>query len=249
MRLEQIDRRVLGAVRFLDGNTGLHISSPLSVEGKGVHLVRNRSSYYVIFHALRLKAHTRAFRQPPRTPALGSVEIELKVIDPGRRYLSRRCTLRLPRDPDPSHMDRENSLFRPVEVRLFPSPTAGTAPGWAVIRATVTAEGRRKTLAGALIRVLRASESRQLASGLSDERGEALVAVPGIPITTWEEGPGPVLTTRVEAILEVVFDPKAEEIPDPDDLEARRSLLPHSRSREILTSGRVLVKALSVPLP
>jgi hypothetical protein len=57
-----------------------------------------------------------------------------------------------------------------------------------------------------------------LAMGLADNRGEALVPVLGIPITTWGETPGAVVATDIDVTLEVVFDPEVRRIADTDAL-------------------------------
>lgn len=246
---EAVERRALGALRVLDATTGVPIAEPLAIQGTGVRLARNRRGWYVIMAAPGLPAHVDAFAQPPSTPAVGSVAVELTVADPGGRFLARRCTIRLPRDPVPANAAQPASLFTPIDVALYPSPAARVAPGWAVVRATVSAQGTDRQLAGALIRAIRTSDSARLAAGVSDRRGEALVAVPGIPVTTWEEGPGPVLASELDVTLETVVDPAAPAIPDPDDLEAHRATLPTGSASVRLAAGRVLVAALAVAVP
>jgi hypothetical protein len=108
------------------------------------------------------------------------------------------------------------------------------------------ASGSGDALSGVLIRVLRTSDSVHLASGLSDPRGEALVAVPGIPVTTWDEGTEAVLTNEIGVILHAVHDPTGGQPPDPDDLEARHMTLLSSRTNVMLASGRELVLTLTV---
>jgi hypothetical protein len=49
--VELLDDRVLGAIRFLDAETGLPIRSPLSVAGEGMCFVANRSGMFVITRA------------------------------------------------------------------------------------------------------------------------------------------------------------------------------------------------------
>lgn len=249
---EAVDRRVLGALRPIDALTGVQIAAPLVVSAPGVRLTRNRSGRYVLLAAPGLEVHTTAFASPPPSPANGSVAIEVTVADPAGRFLTRRATVRLPRDPSPAAVTQPDSLFALVDVAMYPAPAARTAAGWAVIRATVTGTSGGsppRPLAGALIRVVRASDAARLAAGLSDARGEALVAVPGIPITTWDAGPGPVLATETDVTLETIFDPAAPAIPDPDDLEARRATLPSSAVPAKLAAGREIVAALVVALP
>jgi len=249
MRLEHVDRRVLGAVRFVDAATGVDVREPLAVTAPGVRWIRNQSGWYVIAGAPGLETHVDSFAAPPSTPALETITVTLTVRDPRGRYLPRLQTLRLPRDPDPQHDAAANSLFRAVDVVLFPAPGARPPAGWAVVRAGVTAAGTGAPVAGALIRVVRMSDGEHLASGLSDHRGEALVPVPGIPLTTSDAGPGPVVATEVAVTLEVIVDPTAPEVPDPDDLETRHAALRVASSNAMLASGRVLVASFSVPLP
>lgn len=240
-------RRALGAVRFVDATTGLRITEPLRVEAPGVRWARTLQGWYAILSAPLVNTASGSLESPPAAPAVGSTPLLATVEDPSGRYLPRRCTVPFPRDPDPAHADEEDSLFRPVAVRLFRSSLAPTAPGWAVVRAQVRDPESGAPLPGALVRVVRFNPPEELlASGLADARGEALVAVPGIPITTWAQGPGPgpVLATRVEAWLHVSWDPEAGPLPDPDDLEARRDELLVGSRRATLQAGQLLVTTL-----
>lgn len=239
MRHEAVEPRVLGAVRFLDAATLLPVGAPLSVGGDGVRLVRNRQGLYVLAEA-----------PGPRA--------EMTVRDPGGRYLPRRLGVDLPRDPDPAHADQAGSLFRPVDVLLYPAPAASVAPGWAVVRATVVRAGSGSPLGGALLRVLRKADGVVLARALSDwrgsVRGEALVAVPGIPITTWGDGEpeAPVLVNEVPVTLEAFVDPAFDPLgpaPDPDRLESLRGGLPSASAELRLASGRTEKKTLTVAMP
>lgn len=253
MRLEQVEQRVLGAIRFVDSTTKLRIGSPLSVKAAGLNFVRNRSGHYVIANALGLEAHTAAFEKPPASPALGTLPFEISVADPTGQFLPRRHALKLPRDPDPQHAGASDSLFQLIDVELFPSSIAQTGPGWAVIRATVLKRGTKEPLKGSLIRVTRkngaAGDENPLGRGLTDKRGEALVAVPGIPVTTFGEGAGAVTTNEIDVTIEVFFDPNASGIPDPDDLEARRASLKTAKTDTKLASGRMFPLTLEVTLP
>jgi hypothetical protein len=248
--LENVDRRVLGAVRFLDATTQLKIADGLRVQAETATLRINGSGLFVIWSAQGLEAHEDAFESPPAAPAVGNVQVVLTVFDTASRYLTRRCTLRLPRDPDVDKIGLTSSLFRPVDVRLFPAPTAPVLSGWALIRATVKKTGTDFVLPGALIRVLKTADQSPLACGLSDSRGEALVAVPGIPVTTFGEGGGgAVIGTEIDVTIQTIFDPAAIGAPDPDDLEQRKDALPRSTVSIKLASSRLLITNLTVPLP
>lgn len=245
MITEQTDRRVLGALRFIDAVSGLEITERLVVSAEGARWTRNRRGWYVLRAVPELAAHEDSFDAPPAAPAIGSVRVRFNVKDPGARYLARRGTIEVPRDPDPAHAAQGASLFRATPVALFPAPQAPTAPGWAVVRASVAGPAAGTVLAGALLRAVRASDNTRLGSGMTDTRGEALVAIQGIPSTTFGEGAGPVLATDVAARLEVVFDPNAAgAFPDPDDLEARRAQLLVKSAPVTLASGRAVKVAV-----
>jgi hypothetical protein len=268
MIVEIVDRRVLGAVVFIDATTHLRVISPLRVDSEGGTLIRNNRGLYVIRSANGLDAYTDSFQQQPSPPAPGAVALEtvpvqLTITDPQFDYVPRRVTIRLPRDPASANAAEENSLFRPVQVPLFPSPAAQTASGWAVIRATVTDEATGSLLPFSLLRVRTTGVgARTLAMGLADNRGEALVAVPGIPVTTFGETEEDVVETEIDVVLEVVFDPEVQMlndleslmrredpnrgyVPDPDQLnaEAATDTFPLR-----LASGRVLAQTFRVDL-
>jgi hypothetical protein len=256
---ESVSHRVLGAVRLVDAATGAQANDSFRVSAPGLKFARNRIGYYVIYSAERpatLRAHADAFEQPPATPALGSETFAGEIVPGGRLYLPRVFELALPRDPNPANSSQENSLFRAVDVRLYPSATASVDPGWAVIRATVrgTQIGQPpRPLGGTLIRVLDAANN-PIARGVTDWRGriagEALVVVPGIPITisSGGNGGGPVLTHEIDVTLQVIFDPDAEGLPDPDHLEENLGSLRTSTQAAQLASGRHLSILLTVSL-
>lgn len=217
MSAETVDRRVLGAVRFRDAVTGEVAGGALRVEAPGVRWIRNRRGWWVIASAPGLEAHTLSFAQPPAQPPIGSVPVTLTVADAGGRYLPRRVSLTLPRDPDPAKSERPESLFQPVQVDLFPSSAAPVSPGWAVLRVSVT-DAKGEPMGGALLRVTRKSGGELLGRGMTDARGEGLVAVAGIPVTTWQEGQGGVLATEVEARVDVLWQAGTAQPADPDEL-------------------------------
>lgn len=245
MKPDVIDTRVLGAVRFVDAATQGQVSDGLKVDSTQGGLRRNRSGLWVIITAAGLEAHTTAFDAPPAAPAVGTVPMTLTVTDPSGRYLSRTATLLLPRDPNPGNSGQAASLFQAVDVPLYPSPAAPVSPGWAVIRAHVQNQATKLPLQSALLRVLRTPDKTVLARGLSDDRGEALVVVPGIPVTTFNTGNGPPLATEVNVSVEAIFDKDAGPAIDPESVEANGAL-PKASLPLKLTAGRELPVTLEV---
>jgi hypothetical protein len=200
MPLERIDQRVLGALRLVDRVIGTPVRRALSVHCDQARLVRNMSGLYVITEAEGLEAHSRSFTAPPDTPPytppytppLESLTYRFEIRDPKQDYLPRSAALSLPRDPDPANAGTEASLFTPVDLDVYPSSTAPLSANWSSIRASVTRES--DPLRGALIRIVDPAEETLLASGITDLRGEALVIVPGVPVTKFAEDEGDVET-------------------------------------------------------
>jgi hypothetical protein len=263
--LERQERRVLGALRCVDAATLATIATPLQVEMAGARVQRNRSGLYVIVQADALAAHEGAFDAPPAEPAPGSITgLEARIADPGGTYLPRRIALALPRDPDPAHAAASDSLFRAIEVPLYPAAIAPTGINWAVLRVTVREQASGDALGGALL--IARSNGTVLGRALSDWRGEALLGVAGVPVTTWSDDPDAVVVTELQAQLEAVFAPadgtrtaiddvRAGRSPavlpgvDPDRLEAQRETLPRATLGIALAAARTQSLSLSLALP
>jgi len=263
--LERIDTRVLGALRCVDATTRGAVDGLLQVRIEGARVRRNRSGLFVITQADALAGHEAAFEVPPAMPAIGSVALTASVSDPAGRYLPRIAALALPRDPSPESADAAASLFRPIEVAMYPSSSAPVGANWAVLRASVHDSGSGDALGGALL--IARSGATVLARGLSDWRGEALVPVPGVPVTTWSEGDGgAVVATETAITLELVFDPAAGlrtradavrdgRVPaalprvDPDRIEAQRAALPNAQAELQIAAGRSQSVSFSLALP
>jgi hypothetical protein len=253
MRRERIDRRVLGALRFLDAATRAQVGGPLRVEAEGVGLVRNASGLYVVVRAPGFEEYTAAFDAPPA--GVASRDVVFTVRDPARRYLARRVTVRFPRAPQPANAGDVAPLFRPVDVPLYHAPAAAVAPGWAVLRVRVRDQADNP-LAGALLLVVPDPNPAGgvLARGLSDSRGEALVAVPGIPVTNWGADDEEVTTPTVKVKVRAVFDPPAgpnqtaPPPPDPDDIEARAGALKSGEVTAELRSGGAVARTIPIAL-
>ncbi len=261
MTREPADMRVLAAVRAVDAALGAPILSRLVVTAEQVRIIRNRSGLYVIAGAPGTEAYTARFQLPvppaaPVPPPVGSVEIALSIADPSGRYLPRSATIRVPRDPDPAHRDQAGSLWTPIDVELFPSPTRSIGDGWATLRLSIKRAGSQLGLPFAFVRVRRASDDSLLGRGLADERGEALIGIPGIPVTTWSTTPGsPVTTSTIQARVAAcfdrdAFDPATGTYPDPAELEAAFATLPHSTEVELdLASGHEVTRRIDVVVP
>lgn len=265
--LERAEHRVLAALRCVDATTGAVIGSGLQLSAPGARLVRNLSGLWVV-HSVSapasLAAHAESFNAPPSTPALGSEDLIITVREASGRYLPRIASVALPRDPAPDNAEADDSLFRPVDIPLYPASHAPLVANWAELRISLRDSGSNDALGGALVRVV--SDGEVLARGLSDWRGEALVPVAGIPVTTWSTQPGAVIVSEIDASIEIYFDPDsgqrtpaaqvlAGRVPDalplvnPSDIESARAGLPQVSQAITLAAGRPLHLNLGIALP
>lgn len=244
---ERMDQRVLGAIRLTDRVTKTPITRPLKLISAKATVVRNASGLYVVTAAQRLERHIDAFDKPPVTPALFSRLYRFEIIDPLGLYLPRLFDLALPRDPDRDHADQSGSLFTPVDVALYPASTAALAQNWSSLRVSVARASNHAPVRGALLRVLAVADDTLLASGLSDERGEALVIVPGVPLTKFadaadaEEGEDepPVVVNTLPVRLELSLGSTTPWPVNPDTLENNHEANRRLSMDMALSTGRM----------
>jgi hypothetical protein len=252
--IETLEYRVLGAVRFVDATTRAQIRAPLEVRAAGVRWIRNRSNLYVVAHAPGLGALAERFVHPDPSAdplALPDVAVAAVASDPSGRYLPCSFQFALPRDPDPANAEDGESLFQPVEVELYPASIAEPSPGWAVLRASVVDDATGRGVGGALVRVVRPGaepdDDEVLARGLSDERGEAFVPVPGIPVMTFSDDENAVLTNEVSVRLEAFANPLASRPVNPAAIEDGRATLPFDELNDVpLKAGETITRTLRI---
>ena len=253
---EVIESRVLGALRLIENPTQAVVKRPLNVSAANSAFIRNRSYHYVISHTAGLTHHTEAFAEPPELPPVEDIDIDINVHDPMHRYLPRITTVSLPRDPDPEHAGQPNSLFRAIPVQMYAAPTFPMHPNWSGIRASLSIAGNPdEPVRGALLRVIRSGDDDVvLARGYSDPRGEALVIIPGIPITNFSssdeedvDASGPVTISETAVRVEVIVDAALPWPVNPDVLEANRATWMREGDEPILlTLHTGQIKTLSI---
>jgi hypothetical protein len=213
---EHVDMRVWAALRFVDAVTRAPIAHALRVQAEGARWVRNPSGYAVLAaltlpqaQRAQFETYQAAFEAPT---AVDPLTLAVRIADPSGRYLPRSLQLALPRSPAAP----ERALFAPVEVAMYPSGTAAVAAGWAVVRAQVTRAGAPAR--GAVLSLHRATGPQALLGrGVSDARGEAVVAAAGVPVFEITGGDPPLAST-VDCELRVVHAPDASGDPDPETI-------------------------------
>lgn len=239
---ERFDRRYFGAVLFVDSVTKNSVRQSFNIHAKGMRFMINRSYLHVICDVDGLEDHTHSFDSPPAQPFLLSKIFDVTITDPLQKYLPRIKRIELPRNP---HPNSDDSIFKPIKVSMFCAPSGNLNPNWSVVRASVSVLGANgddpeQPLKGSLLRIIREEDGKLIASGLSDDRGEALIIVPGIPfhnfVTDTEEpdddnefdhdnwmASGDVVEKETAVRLEIVVDKTLPWPVNPEVLEENRN--------------------------
>jgi hypothetical protein len=241
--VDRVDRRVLGGFFFSDAVTGASILDPLIVRNTQLQLRLNRSGVYAIFNAPGFGQLSAEFDVQPDWPTANGPSFEITVLDPSLRYLARRAMVQAPQ--------ALASLTKPQQVVLYPSPSAVTEPNWAIVRANVTAiDG--SGLPWAVVQVIR-SDNTVAATGMTDARGEALLAVTGLGVQVSANGSGSVTETTIPVIVKAWFDPgvlqqPAGWIPNPDDIltDIANAALKTGSMTGALGARQILLAAISI---
>lgn len=249
IRRELLDRRVLGAVRFVSQITRLPVEGPVHVTaapatGSGqpvapspVDIRPNRRGLHVLYGAPGFGDYAATFTEedlPDVTPP--PLELRLRATAVDDRFLPRDFLFTVP--------PALASVGTPLEVVLYPTPTAILADGWSVLNVRVERELANPTanplprtpVPGALVRVLQPPVAPAtvptvlLGSGVTEWRqdttaprpavGEGLVALAGIRLFRWSNASGGnVLDGNQEVNFEIRFDPGFD--PRPTGFAAR----------------------------
>lgn len=229
MIVEDVDRRAIAALRFVNGVSGATIARALEVgvegedEGKAppLTLVRNRSGLLVVREAAGLRDYTLPFDAPPKLGA--RPRFALTVRDPLGHFLPRTLSLALPRptrgvdDPPIAEADQARE---PVDVPLRPAAAAPLPPAWALLRLAVRIAGSTppRGLANVWVEATPRVPGTALRLAQTDAHGEALVAVPDVgPVAG-----GAPLSAKFLLDLALVLDPDLVRPAPQDDAELRK---------------------------
>jgi len=273
LEIERQERRVLGAIEFVDATTGARIDAPLRLAAGGAaaaglgapKMARNRLGLHVLREWGPLAAHADAFLTAPAAPPVGSLQLDFMVADPAGDYLPRAFAVALPRDPDPAHRGNADSLFAPQQVELMRAPRAPLGPNWSRLDVRVAESASGDALGGALVEV-RDTGGALLARSVTDWRGEAVLPVAGVPVTTWSSGPDAVVATEIDVRVRAFFvpasglrstqveadagrPPAALPSPDPDRLAADPAARASDAAELSIAARRSRAVRLLVALP
>lgn len=211
--VDHVDRRVLGGFFFADVITGASIIAPLTVSSTPLQSRVNHSGVYAIFDAPGYSRLTTEFDVQSDWPSANGPAVEITVQDPTSRYLARRATVQAPQTIA--------TLTTPQKVVMYPGPSGPVEPNWAVVRATVKGTGGAG-LPWAVVQVIR-SDNSVAAIGMTDQRGEALLAVAGLGVQVSASSSGAITETTIPVTVTAWFDPGVQQqpvgwIPNPDSI-------------------------------
>lgn len=248
MIVEDLEFRVWAALRPVDAVSRRPLDAPLRVHGIGQRWRRNVSDLLVL-HELSEPVGRRAqFEEyeatfPAPIAVAPPVVIRSTLEDPRGRYLSRTVTIELPRADAGAG---QPPLFEPIDVPMYPAPSAPLAAPWSVLRVQVARGGR--PAGGCAITVHEVGDEAQvLGRGQSDARGEAVVAVPGVPLFMPSGGVNAFVRER-EAEVTVVFEPAAGGPPDTDALAlASGAGFVRAVVTVVIASGRTTPLTINLP--
>jgi hypothetical protein len=236
------DRRVLGGVVFVDAITQTSIVDRLTVTSVDLTLRPNRSGVYAIFDAPGFGALTSQFA-PAAAGWPAAQSFEITVSDPSLRYIARRAQVVAPQPLA--------APVTPQRVALYAGPARALAPNWAVVRASVTANDGRQ-LPWAVLQVVK-SDNSVIATGMTDARGEAMLAVTGLGVQVSANASGSVTEVTIPVTVQAWFDPGALQqapgwIPNPDDILANlaSNSLKTGQQSGALGPGQTLLAAISI---
>jgi len=217
---EAVDRRVLGGFKLVDSITGRTVTGGITVTGAGLRIRANRSGIWAVLDAPGLSAAANDFAGT--AAQLPVQNFTIKVSDPAKYYLPRQATLSLPAPVAPVGTA---GIFTPQKVTLFAGPGAGAGINWARLHLSVAKAGTAPAqgLGYALIQVTATANNAVLAMGMTDLRGEAMLAIPGLGVTANPEGGGSVTTNTTAVSITAFFDTtnftqSTGWLPDPDQM-------------------------------
>ena len=204
---ETVERRVFGAIEFVDDLTDARLLDPLRITSPGVNLMRNQSGFYVIREVDGEDDYTRSFDNPSANPARSA--FTMSVEDPRQRYLPQSFTLALPRllaTPTSPVIDADNAL-KPVQIRLIPAAGLPVRAAWAVLRMKVIVNGSNPEigLANVLIEATPQVTGLAVQRTMTDRHGEALVVIASAPPVLPDAGPAG-LTREFKVSLGLLLD-------------------------------------------
>ncbi|MEI8029428.1 MAG: hypothetical protein WCH35_06580 [Comamonadaceae bacterium] len=205
---ECIDRRVFGAIEFVDDLTGARVLQTLNVTGPaGMKLLRNRSGLYVIRELEGEDDYTHQFDAAPTHPV--RLPFTLSVQDPQARYLPQSFSLSLPRllNAPGLPVDNADNVLRPLSIRLLPGVAQPLRATWAVLRLQVVVAGSVPPvgLVNVLVEASPSVAGLGLRRTLTDRHGEALLIIADAPPILPHSGPKG-LTREFKVSISLVLD-------------------------------------------
>jgi hypothetical protein len=230
LRFEKQTRLALGALRFVDAASGRTIQDAMRMAAPWLQFFRKPDGRVVV------------------TAADAGPEHMIDVEPMTAAFLPRRFVLKLPGSRKPEDAD---SVFNPVVVKLYPSPTYPVAGYVTGLRVTVRRDADAKRIGGALVRIVRTEAPAFAEVSMTDVAGEALIPLDSLPpVLPAGLSFTPIVTANLDVLVAAdvacfTADADVAEqrgfplIVDPDGLEARRAALEQPAGAVELKAGRI----------
>jgi hypothetical protein len=216
---ENIDVHVLAGFRCVDATTSLSIEDPLRIQAAPLVLRRNNSGIFAVMDAPGVSRRATQSLSPAAASWPAPVNFEIRIDDPAGRYLSRRAMIAAPQ-PLPREITQVTAtttttaaaqppalppVTTPQQVVMYPSPAAALGPNWAVVRVTVSSNAATPApLPWAIVQI--SGIPGLSPAGVTNNLGEALLAVPGLGLKLSSSASGSVTEAMTAATATVWFD-------------------------------------------
>lgn len=198
-----LDRRMVAAIQLV-GPLGEAVDEPVALECSAGQWFGKGGGLFVLQHWADDPELSAKWDSQQSAFAVGGKRLEFTLRPAGRRYMARKASLRLPRDPDPANRAAANSLFQPAQVAL-PAATAFALGGNAAgVIVGLSRDGDDVPIENAVVRLRDSASGTIRAVGITNAHGEALLVMAGLALAAAGSGASasPVHGKIVEALVD-----------------------------------------------
>ncbi len=210
-------RRLLAAVQFLDGVTGMAVPCHVKVRGDGLQ-IWDKPNGRVLVMAV----------DDDKDPAAAktSHEIECRPSDPA--YMPRKASIAIPRTNDGT----SEAIFNPITITLYPSTSYRCMGNLGGLLVTVK-EPPGNVVRGAVVTLKQTDNPAITTRTMTNAAGEALLMVKGAAVVQYSAGTH---TEDINATLEILVDA------DPNKRVANtEEAIARARTENLVTDPEVLL--------
>ena len=180
-------RSLLAAVQFIDGVTGVPVSSKVRVVAEGLHILQKPNGQVLMLAA-----------DDDLDPLTAPIKHVVECYPADLAYLPRMAAITLPRKIDGT----ADSLFNPAKIILYPSTSYRCDGNLGGLLVTVK-DGINKVVRGAVVTLKPNGNDALAARAVTNAAGEALLIVKGAAVVQYSAGTH---SEIISATLEILVD-------------------------------------------